>query len=80
MKSVQPEENHPGITACVFSRLGGAGDLKERVETDLLLLLTFAATLVLYLAMFTALYLWTLNAPALPPDDAPGPPIAETML
>ena len=80
MKSVRPEKNYSGMKARVFARLGGAGDWKERVEIDLLLFLTFVATLVLYLAMFTALYRWTLNAPTLPPDDAPGPPIAETML
>ena len=80
MKSVQPEKNHPGMTARVFARLGRTGDWKERVENDLLLFLTFAATLLLYLVMFTALYRWSLNAPTLPPGDAPGRPVAETML
>lgn len=80
MKSVQPDRNHRGITTRVFARLGGAGDWKERAETDLLLFVTFVAMVVLCLAMFVALYRWSIRGSVLPPDDAPGPPIAATML
>ena len=80
MKAIRSEKNLPGIRTRVFARSGGAGDWKERVETDLSLFFAFAAAVVLSLAMFVALYRWTLNAPVLPPDDGSGPPITETML
>ena len=63
MKSIQPEKDYPSITTRVFARLGGAGDSKERAETKLLLFITFATTMVLYLAMFVALYRRSLHAP-----------------
>lgn len=71
MKSTQPEGSHSAITSRVW---------KERAGTNLSSFFGFAAIFALWLAMFVAVYQWSLHAPYSPNDDPPGLPIAETIL
>lgn len=79
MKSMQSEKNRPGIAARFCDSLGCGAD-RKCAETAFSLFWALAAVLVLSLAMFVGFYRWTLNAPVLPPDNAPGSPITEMML
>jgi hypothetical protein len=52
---------------------------KERAITNVVLSAGIAAIVLLYVAMFAAVYLWSRYAPLLPPDGTAEPAIFETM-
>jgi hypothetical protein len=78
MKSKLDEESHLLGTATTLHRPGRSDDLKERLETGVVVSAGFAAILALCVVMFVGLYNWSRYAPIFPPDAA-GSPIEEAM-
>jgi hypothetical protein len=61
-----------------FTKRGRYDDLKERLETDVVVSAGFAAVLALCVVMFVGLYNWSRYPPIFPPDAA-GSPIEEAI-
>jgi hypothetical protein len=78
MKSKLDEKSHLLGTARTVHETGHYDDLKERLETDMVVSAVFAAILALCVVMFVGLYNWSRYAPVFPPDAA-GSPIEKTM-
>jgi len=83
MKSIQDEKSRHLETAKTPHESGRhiiSDDLKERLETDVVVSAGFAAILALCVVMFVGLYSWSRYAPIFAPDRGAGVPIQETML
>ena len=81
MKAVQMKSMHDGEsrllqTASILralARLRRVGEVRETAITDVTLTAAFAAFVLIYVAMFVALYMWSRYAPLFPSDSAAGP-------
>ncbi|HKN00255.1 MAG TPA: hypothetical protein VJX23_07035 [Candidatus Binataceae bacterium] len=82
MKSIQDEKSLLLGTAKTPHESGRhivSDDLKERLETDVVVSAGFAVIVALCVVMFVGLYRWSRYAPIFPPDGAAGPAIEETI-
>ncbi len=82
MKSICDEKSDLLGTATMPDETGRrivSEDLKERIETDVVLSASFAAIVALCLVMAVGLYCWSRHAPIFPPDGATGAAIEEAM-
>jgi hypothetical protein len=82
MKSIQDEKSLLLGTARTPHESGRhivSDDLKERLETDVVVSAGFAAIVALCVVMAVGLYCWNSHAPIFSPDGATGPAIEEAM-
>jgi hypothetical protein len=80
MKTINDRKSHLLATAGALHESGRYDDLKERLETDVVLSAAWVAIIALYVVMAVALYRWDRYAPVFPPDGGAGVPIAQSMI